>query len=135
MRTLLAVSGVCLGLLTSPYLRADGTLSTEELLVTLSQSNPKLVQTLRDGFDLDKNAEGAIIGRAVNPALAGTRIGPYKLHGRLRKSQSPVELVITLNTAIVFSDRRGHKTASVATATSVTETLKNIQIETASDVE
>jgi hypothetical protein len=131
MRELRMIAALFLVLAASCLLLADGTLSTAELLDTLSQSNAKLVQTLREGFDLDKDAEGVVIGRAVNPALAGARIGPYTLHGHLKNASAPVDLVITLNTEIVFSDRQGRKTAKVALATHVNETLKSIDIETA----
>jgi len=131
MRELRSIATAALLLVASRPIRADGSIPTAKLLEMLGQSNPKLVQTLRDGFDLDKDAQGGMVGRAVNPGLAGTRIGPYTLHGRLRQADKPVELVITLNTDIVFSDGQGHKTAKVSSATGVKETFKNIQIETA----
>jgi hypothetical protein len=131
MRRLFGIAAASLLLLAGRPIRADGSIPTAELLEMLSQSNPKLVQTLRDGFDLDKDAQGGIVGRAVNPGLAGTRIGPYTLHGRLRKADKLVELVITLNTDIVFADGQGHKTGKVSLATGVKETFRNIQIETA----
>lgn len=107
---------------------ADGTVSTSDLLQSLGPTNPQLAQTLRDGFDLDKDAVGGMIGRAVNAELSGTRIGPYTIHGRLKQASHPTELLVILNTEIAFLDSQKHKTDKVATAASVKESLKSIEI-------
>jgi hypothetical protein len=113
-----------------PSLLADGTLATSDIVQTLEPTNPPLVKALRSEFDLDKDAVGSVIGRAVNPQLAGTRIGPYTIRGRL-KSQPGLELLITLKTEIIFFDRHHRKTKKVASSDSVQETLVSIEFEAA----
>ncbi|HLK67879.1 MAG TPA: hypothetical protein VKU19_30815 [Bryobacteraceae bacterium] len=115
---------------------ADGSVSTSELLQSLGPTNPQLVQTLRDGFNLDKGAIGTTIGRAVNPELSGTRIGPYTIHARLKQagqSGLSTELVIVLKTDVTFLDAQKHKTDKPAAAVSVKETLKSIEIQVVAD--
>jgi hypothetical protein len=110
------------------FLSADGTLSTSELLESLRPSNPALVKTLETGFDLDKDASGARIGRVVNATLAGTRIGPYTVGATLHGVPGAAPLTITLNTDLTFTNARGQRTSRVALATGVTEQLKSITI-------
>jgi hypothetical protein len=130
MKVHLLVAVALLSLLPNTIL-ADGTIGSEDLLRELAKSNPKLVQTLREGFELDADATGNSIGNAINPQLGGTRIGPYTLHGRLRRAAGSEKLVITLMTTITFLDAEGKKTSKVATAASVKEEFKSIQLEVA----
>jgi hypothetical protein len=125
------MAAVALLLLVPRATRADGTVTTADLLRTLGETNPKLVRTLRDGFELDKDAVGASIGAAINRGLGGTRIGPYTVHGRLRRSPGAESLVITLNTELTFLDAEGHKTAKVAAAARVKESFSSFQVEVA----
>ena len=124
----LAIAAAAL-LLFVPRTRADGTIATAELLRQLSESNPKLERTLRQGFDLDKDALGGSIGTAINPRLGGMRIGPYKLRGRLRGLPGALDLVITLNTEVTFLNAEGQKTTKIADASSVKEAFKSFQVE------
>jgi hypothetical protein len=106
--------------------RADGTLSTAELLNSLRAGNPQLVHTLESGFELDKDAMGGTIGRGMNARLSGTRIGPYRVAGSLRGAAG--RLTITLNTELKFTTAQGLRTSRLALATAVTEELKSITI-------
>lgn len=123
-------TALLIGLLCASIAFADGTVSTAELLNALRDSNPQLVKTLESGFDLDKDAEGVTIGRAMNPQLAGTRIGPYSVSGTIHGAADAVKLTITLNTQKTFTDARGNKTAKPAAAAKVTEKLESITITT-----
>jgi hypothetical protein len=113
-------------------LHADGTLMTSALLDDLARSNPKLVQTLRQGFELDKDAEGDTVGRAVNPKLGGARIGPYTVRGRLKGETGAMHLQITLDTDVVFYDKNGHVTSNVSDAVRIKEVLSSVNFTEAS---
>jgi hypothetical protein len=107
---------------------AGGTVSFEKDVKPILMQRPAFAKVLLDTFEFRNTVQAETVGREVSPALALTRMGPYRVFAK-KKGEAEYSMVIQINTTAHFLDSSGKETKVLAKAVSLHEDFDSIEID------
>jgi hypothetical protein len=107
---------------------AGGTVSFEKDVKPILMQRPAFAKVLLDTFEFRNTVQAETVGREVSPALALTRMGPYRVFAK-KKGETEYSMVIQINTTAHFLDSSGKETKVLAKAVSLHEDFDSIEID------
>jgi len=107
---------------------ADGSFLFKSDLLPILQSEKILGEHFLSSYDFSESGSASRLGNMVNPNLAGARVGPYCISGKLKGSEGQFNLKITIDTNVIYFDSNG-KVSTIEKATKITETFKSFTVE------
>ena len=107
---------------------ADGTLDFAQEVQPILMQRPYFAKFLLDTFDFDKSAQAVTVGRAVNPTLAGLRIGPYTVFAKKKGTAGPYTTAVVIDTYLHYLDAKGVELDDLQQAVSVKEDFYAVEI-------
>jgi hypothetical protein len=121
------IAHVLLVFLLCGYAIAGGSFNVEQELRPLLKEASALHQCILSALELEPSGTSSRIGSNVNPALGGTRIGPYKILAKPKGMTGDPTLEVTFVTEKHFLDADGNPT-SISTATAVQEVITAVDV-------
>ncbi|WP_143808852.1 hypothetical protein [Paraburkholderia susongensis] len=128
IRAMIAAS---LGIGAAQFAYADGSVSFALDIIPMMKGRPIFEQFIAQSFSITDTGWGIRIDSPTIPHMGGARIGPYRFNAiwHSPKGDVPVTLIIDTKTQFFDAHHREITGDDLREATSITETLDSIEIE------